>query len=220
MSHNASMVQYYAARAREYERIYQKPERQEDLRALHKFLEEAFLGADVFEVACGTGYWTQSIAGSVKSVLATDINEEVLHLARAKGLDPQKVTFHREDAYAPQHTHRKFNAGFSAFWWSHIPKPRIRSFLQSFHERLAPSAKVIFIDNVYVPGSSTPISRTDSEGNTYQRRRLDDGSTHEVLKNFPGESDLRQAVDQLADQVRIQFLAYYWILSYITPSHT
>jgi hypothetical protein len=33
--------------------------------------------------------------------------------------------------------------------------------------------------------SNTPISRRDADGNTYQRRTLDDGSVHEVLKNFP-----------------------------------
>jgi len=74
----------------------------------------------------------------------------------------------------------------------------------------------VFIDNAYVEGSSTPISRTDEHGDTYQIRRLDDGSTHEVLKNFPTESELRAAVDGLATEVRVEFLRYYWILSYVS----
>jgi hypothetical protein len=40
-------------------------------------------------------------------------------------------------------------------------------------------------DLASVPGSSTPLSRTDAEGNTYRRRSLPDGSVHELLKNFP-----------------------------------
>ncbi len=215
MSIEASMVGYYAARASEYERIYQKPERQADLKRLRSFVESMFAGADVFEVACGTGYWTEILARSAACVLATDINEEVLAIARSKGMNPQKVTFQIEDAYALPSLSRRFTAGLSAFWWSHIPKSRVRNFLQGFHRVLSPGARVVFIDNAYVEGSSTPISRVDEHGDTYQVRRLEDGSTHEVLKNFPTESELRAAVGDLATDVRVEFLRYYWILSYV-----
>ena len=71
------------------------------------------------------------------------------------------------------------------------------------------------MDNAYVEGSSTPLSRTDESGDTYQIRKLDDGSIHEVLKNFPTESELRAAVDGLATEVQVEFLRYYWIFSYV-----
>jgi SAM-dependent methyltransferase len=216
MSIKTSMVSYYAERAGEYERIYQKPERQADLRRLRSIVESTFAGADVFEVACGTGFWTEVVARRAASVLATDINEEVLAIARAKPMDVRKVTFQRADAYAPS-APRRFNAGLSAFWWSHVPKSRIRAFLRGFHGVLAPGARVMFIDNAYVEGSSTPISRTDAHGDTYQLRRLDDGSTHEVLKNFPTESELRAAVEGPALDVQVEFLPYYWTLTYLLP---
>jgi demethylmenaquinone methyltransferase/2-methoxy-6-polyprenyl-1,4-benzoquinol methylase len=57
----------------------------------------------------------------------------------------------------------------------------------------------------------------DEHGGTYQIRRLDDGGRHEVLKNFPTESELRAAVEGLAADVRVEFLRYYWILSYVRP---
>ena len=47
---------YYARRAREYEAIYQKPERQADLRALEAGLPGVFTGRRVLEIACGTGW--------------------------------------------------------------------------------------------------------------------------------------------------------------------
>jgi demethylmenaquinone methyltransferase/2-methoxy-6-polyprenyl-1,4-benzoquinol methylase len=216
MSIEASMVSYYAERACEYERIYQKPERQADLRRLRNFVQGFFAGADVFEVACGTGYWTEVVACRAASVLATDINEEVLAIARTKSLDARKVTFERADAYAPSAPQR-FNAGLSAFWWSHVPKARMRTFVRGFHGVLAPGARVMFLDNVYVEGSSTPISHTDAQGDTYQLRRLDDGSTHEVLKNFPTESELRAAVEGLVLDVQVEFLPYYWTLTYLLP---
>ena len=70
MSIEASMVSYYAERACEYERIYQKPERQADLGRLRSLAEGFFAGADVLEVACGTGYWTEVVARRAASVLA------------------------------------------------------------------------------------------------------------------------------------------------------
>lgn len=207
------MVAYYSARAAEYERVYQKPERQADLQTLRTFVEKFFAGCDVLELACGTGYWTASLARSANSVLATDITDEVLTVARVKNLG-NNVRFSRANAYALPPSLGRFDAAMAAFWWSHIPKWRLSSFLQSFHQALSPAARVVFIDNVYVQGSSTPISRMDEHGDTYQVRRLDDNSTHEVRKNFPTERELRDAVEPLASDIQVQWLQYYWILSY------
>ncbi|HEX9048453.1 MAG TPA: class I SAM-dependent methyltransferase [Verrucomicrobiae bacterium] len=208
------LVSYYAKRAHEYERIYHKPERQADLRQLRDIVEHEFRDAKVCEVACGTGYWTAILAKSAASVFATDINDEVLAIARSKAIDSQRVTFQCADAYALPVPANRSTAGFSGFWWSHIPKARLRSFLQNFHGVLPPGARVMFIDNAYVEGSSTAIARTDQDGNSYQLRQLDDGSTHEVLKNFPTEQELRSTVADLATDIRVQFLRYFWILTY------
>jgi demethylmenaquinone methyltransferase/2-methoxy-6-polyprenyl-1,4-benzoquinol methylase len=72
MTIEASMVSYYAERAAEYERIYHKPERQADLRQLRSFVERTFADADVFELACGTGYWTEILSRTAALVVATD----------------------------------------------------------------------------------------------------------------------------------------------------
>ena len=50
--------------------------------------ESQFAGAKVFEVACGTGYWTEVLARSAASVFATDINDEVLAVARSMSTRP------------------------------------------------------------------------------------------------------------------------------------
>jgi ubiquinone/menaquinone biosynthesis C-methylase UbiE len=214
MSTEECLVRYYADRAREYERIYDKPERQSELQRLRSVVGSSFAGANVFEVACGTGYWTQVIARSAASVLAIDVNEEVLAIARSKPMGACNVVFRTEDAYNLSSEQRNHNGGFSGFWWSHVPRARMRTFLQAFHRALDPGAQVVFIDNVYAEGSSTPISRTDDHGNTFQTRRLADGSTHEVLKNFPSESELRTVIEGLGSDIQTDFLRYYWIASY------
>ena len=213
------MVSYYAKRAAEYERIYHKPERQAELRQLQNFVERTFAGADVFELACGTGYWTEILSRTAAAVVATDINKEVLAIARSKPINTGKTIFRMADAYHLPDFARSFTSGLSAFWWSHVPKARLHGFLLGFHRIFAPGARIVFIENCYVEGSSTPISRTDEHGDTYQLRRLDDGSTHEVLKNFPTETELRATVDGLASDVQVEFFEYYWILSYVPKAN-
>ncbi len=202
------------AGAREYERIYHKPERQADLIRLRQHLRRALDGHRVLELACGTGYWTAAIADSTESVFATDASDEVLEVARSKGLDPARVSFASADAYNPIQTQSDFTAGFAAFWWSHIPKVRLIAFLDQFHAALLPGARVVFADNRFVPLSSTPICRTDDAGNNYQLRHLDDGSTHEVLKNFPSTEQLLQAIKPYSDTVEISTFDYFWCITY------
>ena len=52
------------------------------------------------------------------------------------------------------------------------------------------------------------------EGNGYQLRTLSDGSTHEVLKNFPNEAEFRTLLAGCAQDIGWQPLTYFWALSY------
>lgn len=70
------------------------------------------------------------------------------------------------------------------------------------------------MDNRYVAGSSTPISERDPDGDTYQLRRLADGSENRVLKNFPSEAELRAALLPHARSLSYQALEYYWLVEY------
>jgi len=211
-----SMIDYYAQRAAEYERIYAKPERQADLRTLEQFLSSAFPGDHVLEVACGTGYWTQFVAKSAAAVLATDFNSEVMDLARRKDFGACRIRFAQADAYLLDGIPDGHSSGFHGFWWSHVPLAKIDRFLAVFHARLSSGAKVVMIDNAYVEGSSTPVSRQDAEGNTYQTRRLQDGTEHEVLKKFPSEAELHESLAQHAIGISVKFLQYVWIAEYTT----
>ena len=71
---------------------------------------------------------------------------------------------------------------------------------------------LLFIDNQYVEGSSTPISRIDQNGNTYQTRRLADGSAFEVLKNFPNQKEVEDLLVPMDLTIEWMDLKYYWIL--------
>ena len=208
------MQAYYAQRAREYERIYEKPERQADLARLRADIPALFEGEAVLEIACGTGYWTPLIAARARSVLAVDYAAETLEIARSKTYEKQNVDFRQGDAYDLPAWPQRFSACYAGFWWSHIPLERIDSFLAGLHERLAPGARVAFMDNLYVEGSSTPLARRDAAGNTYQERRLADGSRHEVLKNFPAAGELEARLARAGSEIRVTRYQYYWLASY------
>jgi demethylmenaquinone methyltransferase/2-methoxy-6-polyprenyl-1,4-benzoquinol methylase len=208
------MQPYYAQRAREYERIYDKPERQADLARLRADIPALFEGETVLEIACGTGYWTPLIAARARSVVAVDYAVETLEVARRKTYVKQNVDFRQGDAYDLPTWPEQFSACFAGFWWSHVSLEKIDAFLTGLHTRLVPGARVAFLDNLYVEGSSSPLARRDAAGNTYQERRLADGSRHEVLKNFPADRELEARLGRAGSEVRVTRYQYYWLASY------
>lgn len=208
------MLDYYRRRAATYERIYHKPERQADLRAMEAALPPLFAGRSVLEIAAGTGWWTPHGARDARRWLATDLNPETLAVARAKAM-PASVEFRTVDAYALDGLgDETFDAAFAGFWWSHVPLQDLPGWLSTLHARLVPGARVVLLDNRYVEGSSTPIARHDAVGNTWQRRTLDDGSVHEVLKNFPTAEQAVAMLGPRAHAARWTAYEHYWTLVY------
>jgi demethylmenaquinone methyltransferase/2-methoxy-6-polyprenyl-1,4-benzoquinol methylase len=206
------MAGYYAARAAEYERVYAKPERQADLGVLQAWLPGVLAGRRVLEVAAGTGWWTVHGARDAAFWLATDLNPETLAVARAKPQMPCKVRFATADAYTlaelgPQ----RFDAAFVGFWWSHVPRARLAAWLDVLFARLETGAPVVFIDNRYVEGSSTPIAEVDAADDHWQHRRLEDGSLHRVLKNHPTPTEVEAVLGSRVSGCEwVEPLAYYW----------
>ena len=211
---DAELAAYYAARAKEYERIYDKPERQSDLARLRTRIPQYLADRDVLEIACGTGYWTQFIAPLARAVTATDINTETLEIARTKAYPPGRVKIEQADVYQLPAREDRFTGAYAGFWWSHLKNHERRSFIEILHRALAPGAVVVAMDNLYVPGSSTPIHHVDAEGNSFQQRRLNDGSTHLVLKNFPTEEELLADIEGIGAAAEYTALDYYWLLKY------
>ena len=213
-----SMRDYYARRAAYYERVYSVPERQRDLRAMEASLPSMFVDRRVLEVACGTGWWTRHGASSAREWLATDLNSETIELARRKEM-PSWVRFETVDAYTlAELGERRFDGAFAGCWWSHVPLGRLAGWLDALHARLESGARIVMLDNTHVPSghgpANTPISRRDAEGNAYQRRTLDDGSVHEVLKNFPTREQAFSMLGERAVEAEWIQHEHYWVLSY------
>lgn len=211
------MQAYYAARAPYYDDVYGKPERREDIAFLREFLPATFAGRTVLEVACGTGYWTQFIAPAAAAMAATDATAEPLALARARP-GVQAVRFELADAYDLPVSLGRFDAAYAGLWLSHVPIARRRAFLASLHRLLLPGSRVVFLDNSEVQCIELPIAERDPEGNTWQHRRLKDGTMHRVLKNFPARAELEAMIAGMGERPEYRNLQNFWLFSYETTA--
>lgn len=208
-----SLVEYYNRRAAEYEEIYRRPERQADLAAVESRLIDFCRGQHVLEIGCGTGYWTRRIAPASLSVVGIDLADEALEVARTAWTAPGRVRLRRGDAFRLEDIGGHFTAVISTFLWSHIPRREIPLFLEGLSRRFPGGAPILLVDNRYVEGSSTPISRRDRWGNSWQKRRLADGSEFEILKNFPTAGELAAMTRDRLDGVEIRQVNWFWLLT-------
>ena len=213
-----SLAEYYRQRAAEYDQVYDKPERQADLARLREILPPLVAGKRVLEVAAGTGYWTQYLATTAASVLATDLNAETIAIAAERAYGPAKVSLRTADAYQLAAVPGEFDLVFCGFFWSHIARADISRFLRGVRDRTGPGTGLILLDNRYVPGSNLPIARTGPDGDTYQQRQLSDGRSYEVLKNFPDERQLAADLAGCAAGLAWTELEYYWLATCVLRS--
>jgi SAM-dependent methyltransferase len=203
---------FYAKSASNHDRVYDKPERQHDLAEMRKHVAEALRGHVVLELACGTGYWTNVIAATADSVVATDINPEMIALAKLRALPAEKVQFRVADATKLPDDIGSFTAVFIGFWWSHVKREQQEKFLAHLRSKVG-DIMVVLLDDAYVEGSSETVARTDMEGNTYQIRVAPDGERYEIPKTYPSDSALRKKLASSVREIRIVRLEYYWMLT-------
>ncbi len=208
------MTAYYARQAAEYERVYTGPRWQDDLARLLPRVTELFAGRRVFEVACGTGYWTHVAAERARAVHATDLNDDTLAIARAKTY-AAPVSFERRDAYAPAAGPAQFDGGLVGLWLSHVDLARMDEFLRAFHSHLEPGARVLMFDErATEERPNPPASRVDEAGNRYEMRRLQDGDRFEIIKNLFDRARLEALIAPHAASTSYRELQFFWRLEY------
>jgi demethylmenaquinone methyltransferase/2-methoxy-6-polyprenyl-1,4-benzoquinol methylase len=159
-----------------------------------KWVEPLVHDRKVLEIACGTGNWTQVLSKRAESVLATDQSEAYLEIARSKEYERDNITFLRADAYTLEGVRAEFDAAFAADWWSHIPRSFIPEFVASMMAKLRSGSAVVILDMLPSPSLDAMFSHYDEDGDGIHRRRFEDGTEFEVVKNFPTEAELREAL--------------------------
>jgi SAM-dependent methyltransferase len=216
MPTSTDMAAYYQQRASYYDRVYEVPERQVDLRRLRELVPALLAGRDVLEVAAGTAYWTQLVAAAADNVCATDVNDAPLAIAAARDYPRGNVRFAHADAFGLDQVPGVFTGALVGFWWSHLLRGQIGAFLDGLCRRLEQGSAVVIIDNRYVEGSSGSIVDVDHDGNTFQRRVLRDGRTYQVVKNFQAADELLASVRAFGGGAEVTELEHYWLLRFTT----
>ena len=209
------MNEYYSRRAKEYENIYHRDDsiRQDEQNQIKNELRRLFVGKSVLEVACGTGYWTESIAEVANDITGIDVSNEVLEIAKSKNI-PAKFII--GDAYYLEKIEGNFNAGCANFWFSHIEKDKIDQFLNGFHKRIGNNSYVFMADNVYVEGIGGKLIRKENSFDTYKTRKLSGGTEYEIVKNYYNENELKMIFQKYTKEINIIIGKCFWWLFYKT----
>jgi demethylmenaquinone methyltransferase/2-methoxy-6-polyprenyl-1,4-benzoquinol methylase len=187
----AEQIAYYRRRAPEYDATSYG-----DVAAAQKritrLVAEMRPAGRVLEIACGTGMWTAALASHAGSVLAVDAAPEALEIARER-VPAAGVTFEVADifAWAPA---ERFDTIFFSAWLSHVPERRFDDFWRTLATLLAAGGRVLFVDEPLDEKGKESYVVNESET---VERRLTDGTTFHIVKNFIDPDALRQRLHRL-----------------------
>jgi 2-polyprenyl-3-methyl-5-hydroxy-6-metoxy-1,4-benzoquinol methylase len=183
----ADQVDYYRRRAGEYD-VTAYGDVAAARARIARLVAEMRPTGSVLEIACGTGLWTEALAGPADTMTAIDAAPEVVGIARDR-VRSANVSFEVADVFSWTPDAR-FDVIFFSAWLSHVPTNRFEQFWQSLRGLLAEDGRVLFIDEhvderekeAYVAGRDEVVER-----------RLRDGGTFRVIKNFvdPERLELR-----------------------------
>lgn len=185
-------IDYYSARAPEYDRWFYRAGRYDRGAAFKRQWEseaqtvrDQLLNAPrqkrILEMAPGTGIWTEQLIKLSDQVTALDASSEMIAINKAK-LASQKVKYIQTDLFTwrPQ---QQYDMVFFGFWLSHVPGEKLSMFLRTVHDALTPGGRLFFVDSQRTDLSS---SRTETEnlGGELQQRVLSDGRRYEIVKIY------------------------------------
>lgn len=198
---DAGLVEYYEARAAEYDDWYLRRGRYArgpihdtawfaELDAAGRWLDGLPIRGQIVELAAGTGWWSPLLAGKGELTMY-DAAEAPLDRARerlvAHGL---RAHLHVRDAWVEPD--RAVDALFAGFWLSHVPRHRLGDFLALARRWLRPGGSFAFIDSLFDPQSSAvdhPLPAGDRS-----IRRLDDGREFDIVKVYYQPDELQAAL--------------------------
>lgn len=133
---------------------------------IKRWLQNKFERTDaVLELGCGTGTFSEAIAPLAKNLIATDMSEPMLDLARAKLGKHSNTQFQRQDAYRTSFNESTFDAVLIANLLHVVHDPA--SILQECSRVMKDGGKVVVAE---VTSKGTPLVAGIRLGLRYLRR--------------------------------------------------
>jgi demethylmenaquinone methyltransferase/2-methoxy-6-polyprenyl-1,4-benzoquinol methylase len=218
------MIEYYAARAPEYDDWYLRRGRYShgpihdaawnaELDAAGRWLDALPIAGEIVELAAGTGWWSPLLASKGELSLY-DAAPATLERARerliAHGL---RAHLHVRDAWDPPD--REVDAVFAGFWLSHVPRARLATFLALARDWLRPGGRFAAIDSV-ADAASGAVDHP-APGDDVAIRRLSDGREFRIPKVFYAPDELTAALrDAGFDDATVTTTGRFFVLATAT----
>ena len=198
-------IAYYRARAAEYDEWFLRqgrydrgPEHRSEWFAEVESIRAALCAhtpfGSVLEPACGTGLWTELLAGHASSVVAIDSSSEAIAL-NAQRISAPHVRYVTADIFSWT-TEETFDLIFFSFWLSHVPIARFEPFWSSLRSLLRPHGRVFFVDSL-LEQESTAKDHGQLDRSGIVRRRLNDGREFDIVKVFHDPTALTDRLQSL-----------------------
>jgi demethylmenaquinone methyltransferase/2-methoxy-6-polyprenyl-1,4-benzoquinol methylase len=197
-----TMIDYYTARAGEYDDWYLRRGRYErgpihdaawnaELDAAGRWLDGLTIAGRIVELAAGTGWWSPLLA-SKGELWLYDAAEAPLERARERLLAHHlRAHIHLRDAWAEPEGDPA-DAVFAGFWLSHVARDRTVAFLVAARRWLRPGGRLAIIDSLPDPQSGAVDHPTPT--GDLALRRLDDGREFTIVKVHRSADELRAAL--------------------------
>jgi 2-polyprenyl-3-methyl-5-hydroxy-6-metoxy-1,4-benzoquinol methylase len=208
----ADQVGYYRRRAGEYD-VTAYGDVAVARARIARLVAEMRPTGNVLEIACGTGLWTEALAGLADTVTAIDTAPEVIEIARAR-VRSTTVRFEVADVFSWTSSAR-FDVVFFSAWLSHVPMSRFEQFWQLLRGLLAVGGQVLFIDEhadvrekeAYVAGREEVVER-----------RLRDGEKFHIIKNFVDPQRLQSQLREMGWECQVRRDGSDWICGQARPA--
>jgi demethylmenaquinone methyltransferase/2-methoxy-6-polyprenyl-1,4-benzoquinol methylase len=210
----AEQLDYYRARAGEYDRWWSREGRYDrgpeanarwfaEAAELERVLERFEPRGDVLELACGTGVWTERLAQRAATLTAVDAAPEMIDIAWRRA---PHATFMAADLLTWRPT-RRYDTVFFGFWLSHVPADRFAEFWSLIADCLVDGGRAVFVDE--------HVRSADKEtwlaGEVVQRS-LSDGSMHRVVKTYIDPPELTARLAELGWTADVNEVGSGWVL--------
>ena len=219
-----AMIDYYEARAPEYDDWYLRRGRYErgavhdaawnaELDAAGRWLDGLPWAGELVELAAGTGWWSPLLASRGELSLY-DTSPAALDRARERLVAHSlRAHLHVRDAWAEPD--RQVDGLFAGFWLSHVPRDRLPAFLGLVHRWLKPGGRFAFIDSLPDPASGAADHPEPADDRA--TRRLDDGRSFSIVKVFyPPEALAAALADAGFEAVDVTTTGRFFVLGSAT----
>jgi SAM-dependent methyltransferase len=217
---DSSMIDYYEARAPEYDDWYLRRGRYEhgaihdaawnaELDAAGRWLDALPWHGEIVELAAGTGWWSPLLASRGELSLY-DASPAALDRARERLLAHNlRAHLHVRDAWTEPD--RKVDALFLGFWLSHVSRDRLPAFLALAHRWLKPGGRLAFVDSL--PDAASGAADHPAPADDRSLRRLGDGREFTIVKVYYEPRQLSAALRAAAfDAVDVSTTGRFFVL--------